>query len=166
MTHDKIIIAVGGNIYNSEGVHPMQICDNAINLLNDYHICVVKQSKWYVSEPIPVSSQPKYYNKVIIAKSMLNEVQILNTLHNIEEKFGRIRNITNEPRVLDLDLIDCFGIIRNNNNITLPHPRAHLRRFVIEPLAEIHPHWTHPIYKNTATQILENLDNQNVKILT
>ena len=62
----------------------------------------------------------------------------------------------NEPRMIDLDLIDCFGLILNNNNIILPHPRAHLRRFVMEPLLEINPNWYHPIYKIKVSEILKN----------
>ena len=164
MKNNNLIIAVGGNITNKQGVHPTKVCDDAINLLKDHKIYIEKQSKWYISEPIPVSSQPKYFNKVIMAKSFLNELEILKILHLIEKKFGRIRKKVNEPRIIDLDLIDCFGLILNNNNIILPHPRAHLRRFVMEPLLEINPNWYHPIYKIKVSEILKNLVSQNIQV--
>ena len=94
MKHDKVIIGVGGNISNTEGVHPINICDKAVNILNDYKVFIEKQSKWYLSDPIPKSLQPKYFNKVIIARSNLNEFQILKVLHEVENMFGRIRKKT------------------------------------------------------------------------
>ena len=164
MRNDNLIIAVGGNITNKKGVHPTKICDDAINLLENHKIHVGKQSKWYISEPIPVSSQPKYFNKVIMAKSFLNELEILKILHLIEKKFGRIRKKVNEPRIIDLDLIDCFGLILDNENISIPHPRAHLRRFVMEPLSEINSNWIHPIYKKSVSQILKDLNTQTIQV--
>jgi 2-amino-4-hydroxy-6-hydroxymethyldihydropteridine diphosphokinase len=164
MKNDNLIIAVGGNITNKQGVHPTKVCDDAINLLQDHKIYIEKQSKWYISEPIPVSSQPKYFNKVIMAKSFLNELEILKILHLIEKKFGRIRKKVNEPRIIDLDLIDCFGLILDNENISIPHPRAHLRRFVMEPLSEINSNWIHPIYKKSVSQILKDLNRQNIQV--
>ena len=164
MKNNNLIIAVGGNITNKQGVHPTTVCDDAINLLKDHKIYIEKQSKWYISEPIPVSSQPKYFNKVIMAKSFLNELEILKTLHLIEKKFGRIRKKVNEPRIIDLDLIDCFGLILDNENISIPHPRAHLRRFVMEPLSEINSNWIHPIYKKSVSQILKDLNRQNIQV--
>ena len=164
MKNDNLIIAVGGNITNKQGVHPTKVCDDAINLLKDYKIYIEKQSKWYISEPIPVSSQPKYFNKVIMAKSFLKELEILKILHLIEKKFGRIRKKVNEPRIIDLDLIDCFGLILDNEKISIPHPRAHLRRFVMEPLSEINSNWIHPIYKKSVSQILKDLNTQNIQV--
>ncbi|MDC0970278.1 2-amino-4-hydroxy-6-hydroxymethyldihydropteridine diphosphokinase, partial [Alphaproteobacteria bacterium] len=104
------------------------------------------------------------FNKVIMAKSFLNELEILKILHLIEKKFGRIRKKVNEPRIIDLDLIDCFGLILDNENISIPHPRAHLRRFVMEPLSEINSNWIHPIYKKSVSQILKDLNRQNIQV--
>ena len=164
MKNDNLIIAIGGNISNVEGEHPTKLCDSAIDLLKDFKIFVNRQSNWYISDPLPISSQPKYFNKVITAKSSLNELEILNILHSIEKKFGRIRKKVNEPRMIDLDLIDCFGLILNKKNIILPHPRAHLRRFVMEPLLEINPNWHHPIYNIKVSEILKNLSSQNIQV--
>ena len=89
---------------------------------------------------------------------------LLNILHKIEKKLGRVRNKVNESRVIDLDLIDYSNKILKKNNLIIPHPRAHLRRFVMEPLAELEPNWTHPIIKINANQILKKLNKQNIKV--
>ena len=162
MKRNKIIIGVGGNIYSEDGSHPIEVCTNAINTLVDYSINVEKQSKWYSSEPIPKSNQPNFFNCVILARSELNEYDVLKSLHEIEKKFGRKRNQINEARTIDLDLIDHSSKVIQNNKITLPHPRAHIRKFVMGPLGEIFPKWIHPILKVNVLQILKTLDKQKV----
>ena len=62
-----------------------------------------------------------------------------------------------------MDLIDFGGLIIKSERIVLPHPRAHLRRFVIEPITEIDPLWMHPILNESASQILKILDYQSLK---
>ena len=72
--------------------------------------------------------------------------------------------MVNEARIIDLDLIDYSNKILINKEIVIPHPRAHKRRFVMEPLAELDKNWTHPILKINIHKILKNLHNQNIKI--
>ena len=81
------------------------------------------------------------------------------------DEFGRKRNIVNEPRVIDLDLIDYSNKILENQYITIPHPRAHQRRFVMEPLAELKTDWVHPILRMDVNKILKKLKNQKINIL-
>ncbi len=162
MMFNTVIIGVGGNINSEDGSHPVKTCNKAIQTFKDYSIKVKKQSKWYNSEAIPKSDQPNFFNCIVIAKTKLNENDVLETLHKIEEKFGRIRNKINDPRSIDLDLIDYSGKIRCNKNIIIPHPRAHLRRFVMGPLAEINPDWIHPILKISVLEILNKLKKQKL----
>ena len=160
---NKIIIGVGGNINSDDGSHPIETCNKAISLFQKYSIKVKKQSKWYNSEPIPKSDQPIFFNCVVIATTKLNEYYVLKFLHKIEAEFGRRRNEINEPRSIDLDLIDYSNKVLNNKNLIIPHPRAHLRKFVIGPLAEINPYWIHPILKINVLDILKKLDNQKIE---
>ena len=160
---NKIIIGVGGNINSDDGSHPIETCNKAISLFQNYSIKVQKQSKWYNSEPIPKSDQPIFFNCVVLATTILNEYYVLKFLHKIESEFGRRRNEINEPRSIDLDLIDYSNKVLNNKNLTLPHPRAHLRKFVMGPLAEIKPDWIHPILKVNVLDILKKLDKQKVE---
>ena len=161
----KIIIGVGGNIRSEDGSHPIDIAIKAIDSFKDYSINVIKKSSWYVSEPIPKSNQPNFYNCVVFANTSLNELDTLKSLHNIEIIFGRKRQIVNGPRVIDLDLIDYSNKILENQYITIPHPRAHQRKFVMEPLAELEADWVHPILRIDANKILQSLENQKVNIL-
>ena len=75
------------------------------------------------------------------------------------------KKFVNAPRVIDLDLIDYSNKILENQYITIPHPRAHQRRFVMEPLAELKSDWVHPILKRDVNKILKKLKNQKINIL-
>ena len=164
MSYKKIIIGIGGNLYSKNGLHPVEICQEAIKSLKSMSIIVEKQSSWYRSDPIPKSDQPKFFNSVLVASTTLNELDVLNSLHDIEKKFGRIRKNINEARIIDLDLIDYSSKIHKSNDIILPHPRAHLRRFVMQPLYEIEKNWIHPILKTSVTEILNQLDQQELEL--
>ena len=166
MKFNEIIIGVGGNINSEDGMHPIETCNKAICLLKDYSIEVKKQSKWYNSEPIPKSNQPNFFNCVVIAITKSNEYDVLKFLHKIEAEFGRRRNKINEPRSIDLDLIDYSNKVSKNNKLIIPHPRAHLRKFVMGPLAEINPNWIHPILKLSVLEILKELDEQKIMEFT
>jgi len=74
----------------------------------------------------------------------------MDVLLRVEASFGRRRNAANDPRTLDLDLIAYGRAVLNGPGLVLPHPRAHERRFVMGPLAEIAPGWTHPVLGATA----------------
>lgn len=160
----KVIISIGGNIRSDEGFHPIDIALKAIHIMKDFSINVKKQSRWYETEPIPKSDQPNFYNCIIIAKTTLNELDVLKSLHKIEHMFGRRRKEVNESRVIDLDLIDYSNKILKNTEIIIPHPRAHQRRFVMEPLAELDQNWFHPILKKNVNKILIGLKDQKIKI--
>ena len=161
----KIIIGIGGNIKSDDGSHPIHIAMKAINSLENYSIQVIEQSSWYESEPIPKSNQPNFFNCIVFANTILNELDVLKVLHKIEHTLGRKRKTVNEPRVIDLDLIDYSNKILSNKEIIIPHPRAHERRFVMEPLAELDPNWVHPILKTNVYKILKKINNQKIKII-
>ena len=164
MQNQNVIISIGGNIKSKDGSHPIQVAEKAINCFKDYSITVIKRSKWYESDPIPKSDQPKFFNCIIFANTFLKALDVLNSLHKIENLFGRERKLVNEPRVIDLDLIDYSNKIFRNKEIIIPHPRAHQRRFVMEPLAELDKNWIHPILKINIKRILNGLDNQNIRV--
>ena len=165
MKNKKIIIGIGGNMYSDDGTHPISIAEKAINYMKDFKIKVKKQSKWYESEPLPKSDQPNFFNCIVFANTLLSELDVLMSLHEIEHKLGRRRNLVNEARVIDLDLIDYSNKILVSKEVILPHPRAHQRRFVMEPLAELDSNWVHPILKMKVNKILIKLNDQKVKLL-
>ena len=78
LEYKKLIISIGANIRNPSGFHPMDTCEKAINEINNYPIKVLKRSNWYISDPIPRSKQPKYYNCLINGITELNDISVLN----------------------------------------------------------------------------------------
>ena len=160
----KFIIGIGGNTHSLDGLHPIEVANIALKKIQLSNIYVDKLSSWYVSQPIPKSEQPNYFNCVAFCSSQMNEFDVLNKLQLVEHNLGRIRVNVNEPRSIDLDLIDFSGKVVNTKNLILPHPRAHLRKFVMEPIAELEPMWIHPINKLSAKCLSNKLNNQNIMI--
>jgi len=143
-----IFIAIGSNLSGPQGGSPRQNCQHAVEFLQSSGMEVVQRSRWYRSAPVPRSEQPWFVNGVVAAESMdMPPVSILELLHEIETDFGRIRGALNAPRTLDLDLLDFDGQVctADKDGVILPHPRMHERAFVLHPLSEIAPDWTHPI---------------------
>ena len=90
----------------------------------------------------------------------------LNCIKEIEKKLGRIRLKKNEPRTCDIDIIDYNGEIINNIDLIIPHPKLHLRNFVIYPLKEIEPEWQHPVYNKKIDDFFLELDKNSHNEIT
>ena len=162
---NKFIIAIGSNINSLEGISPIKNCNNAVNELSKFKINIIQKSSWYLSDPIPKSSQPKFYNSVLMCDSNHNANKVLKILQILEKKFGRVRVFKNMPRCIDLDIISFNGNIINSLLLTIPHPRMHLRKFVLLPLFEINSSWSHPLLKKNIIHLLEKVKNQKIKKL-
>ncbi|CAB5050286.1 unannotated protein [freshwater metagenome] len=129
----KAVIALGANIGN-----PKENLDLAIALLREA-TDLVSVSKYYTTAPVGGPEQPDYLNAVCIVESELPAVDLLSLLHGIEKTLGRERIEHWGPRTIDLDLIQYGSLLSNSQELALPHPRAHERRFVLEPWHEIEP---------------------------
>ena len=162
---NKIVIAVGSNIDSPKGLNPIKNCNNAINELLKFNIDVIQKSSWYLSDPIPKSSQPKFYNLVLLCNTNHNANKILKILQIIEKKFGRVRIFKNMQRCIDLDIISFNENIINSSLLTIPHPRMHVRKFVLLPLFEIYNNWSHPLLKKNIRYLLEKVKHQKIKKL-
>ena len=162
---NKIVIAVGSNINSAEGIGPIKNCNNAINELSKFNINIVQKSSWYLSEPIPKSLQPKFYNSVVLCHTNYSADKILKIIQIIEQKFGRIRILKNMPRCIDLDIISFNENVKKSLLLTVPHPRMHLRKFVLLPLFEIDANWVHPLLKKNIKFFLEQVKYQKIKKL-
>ncbi len=104
-----------------------------------------------------MSSQPWFVNAVVSVASELAPQALLDALLAVEADFGRMRGAPNAARTLDLDLLDHDGRLCDTETLVLPHPRLHLRRFVLEPLCEIAPDWRHPRLRSGAAELLAQL---------
>jgi 2-amino-4-hydroxy-6-hydroxymethyldihydropteridine diphosphokinase len=129
----KAVIALGANLGN-----PEEQLDIAVELLRQ-SLDVKAVSSYYETAPIGGPEQPNYLNAVCIAESDLPAFDLLALLHGVEKVLGRERIERWGPRTIDLDLIQYGGILSYAEELTLPHPRAHERRFVLEPWSEIEP---------------------------
>jgi 2-amino-4-hydroxy-6-hydroxymethyldihydropteridine diphosphokinase len=129
----KAVIALGANMGN-----PQENIDLAIALLREA-TDIQAISSMYRTAPVGGPEQPDYINAVVLAESELPATDFLNMLHGIEKTLGRERTIHWGPRTIDLDLIQYGSILSSSQELLLPHPRAHERRFVLEPWLEVDP---------------------------
>lgn len=111
---------------------------------------VLVRSRWWRSAAWPDPSQPEYRNGVAVVEAHAGAEAVLAALLALETSLGRERSGRHAPRTLDLDLIAYGREIVETPDLILPHPRAHTRRFVMGPLAEIAPGWRHPVSGETA----------------
>ena len=156
-----ILIALGSNLKSETYGDPIKNCHKALEFL-EKRFELEKVSNFYETEPIPKSNQEMYVNGVVSVKTNLLPEKILDELMNIEKIFKRVRHFKNESRVIDLDLLCYNEIILKDKYLQLPHPRMHLRRFVMQPLCDINKDWEHPLLKEKAKNILKNLANQKI----
>jgi len=129
----KAVIALGSNLGDRE----LNI-DSAVAEISKI-IEVTHLSTNHETDPVGGPDQPKYLNAVLIAESLLAPDELLKALLAIESRLGRVREIHWGPRTIDLDLIIVDDEKIDSPDLVLPHPRAHERRFVLEPWAEIDP---------------------------
>ena len=129
----KAVVALGANIGN-----PREQMDLALALLREATE-VDAVSSYFVTKPVGGPEQPDYLNAVCILKSDLPAIDLLAVLQGIEKSLGRQRTVQWGPRTIDLDLIQYGSLLSAADELELPHPRAHERRFVLEPWFEIEP---------------------------
>lgn len=158
MKPGPILIALGANLPGPDGASPMETCQLAAAALDALPgLRLVALSGWHRTPPDPPSDQPWYVNAAARLEGEADPAWLLGALHAIEAAAGRVRGAPNAARTLDLDLIAMGDLIRAAPDPILPHPRAHLRRFVLAPLAEVAPGWVHPGLGRTAAALERDL---------
>ena len=129
----KAVIALGANIGD-----PKAQMDLAVAMLREATE-VISLSEYFSTKPVSDIEQPDYINAVCIVESELPAMDLLSLLHGIEKALGRQRLEKWGPRTIDLDLIQYGSLLSSADELKLPHPRAHERRFVLEPWVSIDP---------------------------
>jgi 2-amino-4-hydroxy-6-hydroxymethyldihydropteridine diphosphokinase len=156
MATRRIFIGLGSNI-GDRRAH----LDRARRGLEEAGLTVGEQSALYRTDPVEVIDQEEFVNQVVSCDTELPPEAVLEICLAVERSMGRVRTRDKGPRVIDLDLILSGDDIRSGGPLEVPHPRMHLRRFVLVPLAEISPGAWHPVLKRTAAELLSRCPDRS-----
>ena len=152
MFDDAVLIALGSSLAGRFGSREALLAA-ALDDFPAAGLGLVKRSAWWRSASWPDPEKPDYLNGLALVETALSPHHVLAALRRIEAAFGRRREAPNAPRTLDLDLVAHGRVVLDEPGLTLPHPRAHERLFVMGPLAEIAPEWRHPVLGETAAEL-------------
>jgi 2-amino-4-hydroxy-6-hydroxymethyldihydropteridine diphosphokinase len=155
-------VALGSNLKSSFGDREANLREAVRRIGELGEVRVV--SSFYDTEPVGFLEQPRFLNGALLLETELEPVALLRGLLGVERAMGRIRGgrereetkgaIAKGPRVIDLDLLLYGDVVMATEELTLPHPEMQVRRFVLEPLAEIAPEWVHPVLGVTVRELL------------
>ena len=155
-----IHLNIGSNLDSKHGSRYDNI-SIAIKLLIDSKIKVKEISNFYETPSYPNNNFPKFLNVGLIIEYKNKLFDLFKIINQIEKKLGRTRAKKNDPRIIDIDIIDFKGEIKKTKELILPHPRCHLRNFVLFPILQIDPNWFHPILKKNAQYLINNLSQKS-----
>jgi 2-amino-4-hydroxy-6-hydroxymethyldihydropteridine diphosphokinase len=149
-------VGVGSNLGQKQ--------DNCIRgiaaLTSDGHSRLLNRSRLYRTAPVDYLNQDWFVNCAVQIETCLDPFELLTVLQDIQKNAGRVQDIIRfGPRILDMDIIFFDAAVIEHPDLTLPHPRMHLRRFVLKPLCDMDPTLRHPILGQTVQQLLDNLDD-------
>ena len=133
----------------------------SINLLINSQIKIKKISNFYETPSYPNQNLPKFLNIGLLISYEKDYLDLFKNIKYIEKKLGRIKTKKNDPRVIDIDIIDFYGKNIKHDKVILPHPRSHLRNFVLYPIKEIDPVWVHPILKKNVDFLINQLSQKS-----
>ncbi len=160
-----IVLALGANLPGPAGP-PAVTLAAALEVLAAEGVGIERVSRLYQSRPVPPSGQPDFRNAAAALRTERSPDALMDLLLGVEARLGRTRSQRWEARVIDLDLIDYHSFVTfsrdDRQGLVLPHPRAHDRAFVLDPLADLDPAWRHPILGATAMALRAGLGAEQV----
>ena len=151
-----VYLGIGSNL----GDKTRNIENAKIELVKN-EIKILKCSSYYETLSWPNSNFPKFYNLVLKVKTKINKIRLLELCKNIEKYLGRKKSKKNSPRICDIDILD-YGGQKCETHLKLPHPRMHMRNFVLIPLFEVDNDWKHPITKQHIKKLIFSLSNRDI----
>jgi 2-amino-4-hydroxy-6-hydroxymethyldihydropteridine diphosphokinase len=152
----RVYLALGSNVGDRQAN-----LRQALRLLNESGVFVVKTSSLYETEPLDYLDQAWFLNSVVEAETQRKPLTLLRSLREIEKKMGSKKPFAKGPRLIDLDVLLYDAETINTPELQVPHPRMLERRFVLVPLAEIAPNLQHPSWPWDATEMLFRTSDQS-----
>ena len=154
---EKVFIGIGSNLGDSR-----KNCMEAIDRIEAHSNCeLLKASPFYMTEPVGVEGQNWYTNAVIAINTSLKAEGLITFLLSIEKDMGRVRTGNRwEARTIDLDILLFGDEIINKDNLKIPHPLMHERRFVMVPVNDLEPDMKHPVRGKSMARILAEIPDE------
>jgi len=153
---NSVFLGLGGNI--GDTILTLKEAIARLKMLGN----IEKLSSLYQTPPWGIKGQPDYLNGVVKLSYQNNPSQLLEEIQNIENQLGRVRGGRWQARTLDIDILYFGAEIVQTTKLTIPHPLLHLRKFVLIPLVEIEPDYTHPTIGKTNSELLATCPDVSV----
>lgn len=142
-----IYLALGSNIGDKQ-----KNINQAITLL-EHQVNNITIAKRYETKPMYYENQEHFLNTALRGETTLSPQELLTFVKNIEEQLGRKKRFRNGPREIDIDILFYDNLIVNEDHLQIPHPRIQERDFILKPLMDISPNYTHPVLKKTIKEL-------------
>jgi 2-amino-4-hydroxy-6-hydroxymethyldihydropteridine diphosphokinase len=152
-----VYLSIGSNLGNKKNN-----IDQAKYQLVQMGVKILQASNYYETLSWPNPANPKFFNIILEVSTNYSPIELLKKCKDIEKKLGRKKSARNSPRECDIDIIDFNGK-KINKRLVLPHPRMHLRSFVLFPLFELNKKWKHPISKLHIKSLIFSLSNKDIR---
>jgi 2-amino-4-hydroxy-6-hydroxymethyldihydropteridine diphosphokinase len=151
-------IGIGSNLGDS-----LRNCKHAVENLSEAEgIKLIRASSFYRTEPVGMEDQNYFVNAVVEVQTDISARNLLQLMQNIENEMGRTRKAKGGPRIIDLDLLFYGQNVIKEQDLAVPHPEIHKRRFVLEPFCEIASYFIHPSFGVSIRGLKDRLDDNKI----
>ncbi len=155
-----VILSIGSNIGDRE-----VLMAEAVRLISERCGIVAAKSSLYETVPWGFDSDEMFLNQIVEIKTELEPAAFLKNILQIECELGRKRTTPRagyDSRPIDIDIIYFSDLVINTSDLTVPHPRMQMRRFVLVPLAEILPDFVHPLFRKNTVELLKSCSDASM----